>query len=147
MGTRGGMDEGRAEAVRDRASLPRQRLLRADTSRPRSGVERHGVEFGFIPRPPQEPDEDWCVTVEPGDDTCSGCRGRAGTTTREAVRASGPPARSPWPGRRRRTRGRAAAAPAQNRSALDAEGELAERERPLRLRPRDRSRERFASGV
>lgn len=33
-------------------------------------VERFGVTFGFIPQPPEEPDEDWCVTVEPGDYMC-----------------------------------------------------------------------------
>jgi len=33
-------------------------------------VDRFGVEFGFIPRPPEEPDEDWAVIVEPGDYMC-----------------------------------------------------------------------------
>jgi hypothetical protein len=33
-------------------------------------VDRFGVEFGFIPRPPEEPDEDWSVIVEPGDYMC-----------------------------------------------------------------------------
>ena len=33
-------------------------------------IERFGVEFGFIPRPPEEPDEDWCVIVEPGNYMC-----------------------------------------------------------------------------
>jgi hypothetical protein len=30
-------------------------------------IERFGVEFGFVAEPPQEPDEDWHVTVEPGN--------------------------------------------------------------------------------
>jgi hypothetical protein len=33
-------------------------------------IERFGVEFGFVPQPPEEPGEDWCVTVEPGDYMC-----------------------------------------------------------------------------
>jgi hypothetical protein len=33
-------------------------------------VERFGVEFGFIPQPPEEPGEDWSVIVEPGDYMC-----------------------------------------------------------------------------
>jgi hypothetical protein len=33
-------------------------------------VERFGVEFGFIPQPPEEPDEDWSVIVEPGNYMC-----------------------------------------------------------------------------
>jgi hypothetical protein len=33
-------------------------------------VARFGVEFGFIPHAPEDEDEDWCVTVEPGDYMC-----------------------------------------------------------------------------
>jgi hypothetical protein len=33
-------------------------------------IECFGVEFGLIPRPPEEAGEDWCVTVEPGDYMC-----------------------------------------------------------------------------
>ena len=33
-------------------------------------IEMFGVEFGFIPRPPEEPGEDWAVIVEPGDVMC-----------------------------------------------------------------------------
>ncbi len=33
-------------------------------------VERFGVEFGFIPQPPEEPGEDWSVIVMPGDVMC-----------------------------------------------------------------------------
>ncbi len=33
-------------------------------------VERFGVEFGFIPQPPEEPGEDWSVIVEPGNYMC-----------------------------------------------------------------------------
>ncbi|MEO6808058.1 MAG: hypothetical protein ABI353_02970 [Isosphaeraceae bacterium] len=33
-------------------------------------IERFGVEFGFIPQPPDEPGEEWCVIVMPGDVMC-----------------------------------------------------------------------------
>ncbi len=33
-------------------------------------IEMFGVEFGFIPRAPEEPGDDWCVIVEPGDVMC-----------------------------------------------------------------------------
>lgn len=33
-------------------------------------LERSGVEFGFVPQPPEEPDEDWSVIVEPGNYMC-----------------------------------------------------------------------------
>jgi hypothetical protein len=33
-------------------------------------VERFGVEFGFIPQPPEEPGESWSVIVEPGNYMC-----------------------------------------------------------------------------
>lgn len=33
-------------------------------------VEMFGVEFGFIPQPPEEPGEDWSVIVEPGNYMC-----------------------------------------------------------------------------
>jgi hypothetical protein len=33
-------------------------------------IEMFGVEFGFIPQSPEEPGEDWCVIVEPGNYMC-----------------------------------------------------------------------------
>ena len=33
-------------------------------------LERFGVEFGFIPQPPEEDGDDWCVIVEPGNVMC-----------------------------------------------------------------------------
>lgn len=33
-------------------------------------IERFGVEFGFIPQPPEEEGEDWSVIVEPGNYMC-----------------------------------------------------------------------------
>jgi hypothetical protein len=35
-------------------------------------LEMFGVEFGFIPRAPEEPGEDWAVIVEPGNVMCFG---------------------------------------------------------------------------
>jgi len=33
-------------------------------------VNRFGVEFGFIPQPPEDDEDVWCVTVEPGNYMC-----------------------------------------------------------------------------
>jgi hypothetical protein len=33
-------------------------------------IEMFGVEFGFIPQPPEELGDDWSVIVEPGDYMC-----------------------------------------------------------------------------
>jgi hypothetical protein len=33
-------------------------------------IEIFGVEFGFIPHPPDEPGDDWSVIVEPGNVIC-----------------------------------------------------------------------------
>lgn len=33
-------------------------------------VERFGIAFGFVARPPDEEGEDWAVTLEPGDFMC-----------------------------------------------------------------------------
>ena len=33
-------------------------------------IEMFGVEFGFIPQPPEEPGADWGVIVEPGNVMC-----------------------------------------------------------------------------
>lgn len=30
-------------------------------------LERDGTIFGFVPQPPENDDEDWCVIVEPGN--------------------------------------------------------------------------------
>lgn len=70
MGPRDGVDEAPRLAVRDElvASLGEVTYGRVRIALFR--VERFGVEFGFIARPPEEPDEDWCVTVEPGDYMC-----------------------------------------------------------------------------
>ena len=33
-------------------------------------LERFGTVFGLVAHPPEEEDEDWCVTLEPGDFMC-----------------------------------------------------------------------------
>ena len=46
-------------------------------------IERFGVTFGLVPRAPDEPGDDWCVTLEPATTCASGLRGPAASTTRE----------------------------------------------------------------
>jgi hypothetical protein len=69
-GPRAGMDLTARLARRDAllASLGKVKYQRIKVAPFR--VEMFGVEFGFIPQPPEEPDEDWCVIVEPGDYMC-----------------------------------------------------------------------------
>jgi hypothetical protein len=70
LGTRDELDEDKARARRDEmlASLGDVEFCRINVAPFR--VERFEVEFGFIPQPPEEPDEDWCVIVEPGNYMC-----------------------------------------------------------------------------
>ena len=70
LGPRAGMDIAARLARRDAllASLGEVKYQRIKVAPFR--IEMFGVEFGFIARPPEEPDEDWCVTVEPGDYMC-----------------------------------------------------------------------------
>ena len=70
MGPRITMDEARAIAIRDEmlASLGAMKAKRIKVAPFK--IERYGVEFGFIPQPPEEDDEDWSVTVEPGNFMC-----------------------------------------------------------------------------
>lgn len=70
LGTREGLDEAKAAATRGRwlASLGSTTPERIWVAPFR--IERFGVEFGFIPQEPEDPDDDWCVVVEPGDFMC-----------------------------------------------------------------------------
>jgi hypothetical protein len=70
LGPRARMDEAARSARRDEllASLGKVTYQRIKVKPFR--VERLGVEFGFIPQPPDGSVEDWCVTVEPGDYMC-----------------------------------------------------------------------------
>jgi len=70
LGPRATLDEKACCARRDEllASLGEfvSRRIRVAPSR----VERFGVQFGFIPQPPEGSVDQWCVTVEPGDYMC-----------------------------------------------------------------------------
>jgi hypothetical protein len=72
LGPRGTMDEAgsikhRDELLASLGDITFDRIVIAPFS-----VERFGVIFGFIPEPPEEPDEDWSVIVEPGNYMCFG---------------------------------------------------------------------------
>jgi len=70
LGTRVNMDDAARVARRDEllASLGEVKYQRIRVAPFR--LERFSVEFGFIPRPPEEPGEDWAVIVMPGDVMC-----------------------------------------------------------------------------
>ena len=82
-GDSGRHGRGTGGALRDEMLASFGDSPRANLGRPIPDRAARG-RFGFIPQPPEEPDEDWCVTVEPGTPCASGPRGRAETTTREA---------------------------------------------------------------
>lgn len=70
LGTRAEVDEEAARARMDAllASLGpvERRRIRVAPFR----LERFGVEFGFIPEQPEDPEDDWSVIVEPGNYMC-----------------------------------------------------------------------------
>lgn len=70
LGPRATMDEAARLARRDAllASLGQFKLQRIKVAPFR--VEMFGVEFGFIPQPPEEPGDDWSVIAEPGNFMC-----------------------------------------------------------------------------
>jgi hypothetical protein len=70
LGPRAGMDAAARIVRRDAllASLGEVKYQRIKVAPFR--VEMFGVEFGFIPQPPEEPGEDWSVIVEPGNYMC-----------------------------------------------------------------------------
>jgi len=70
LGPRATMDEPARVARRDAllASLGPVKPQRIKVAPFR--VEMFGVEFGFIPQPPEEPGEDWSVVVGPGNYMC-----------------------------------------------------------------------------
>jgi hypothetical protein len=70
LGPRATMDEALRAARRDEllASLGDVRYHRIKIAP--FTVERFGIEFGFIPQPPELPGEEWSVIVEPGDYMC-----------------------------------------------------------------------------
>jgi hypothetical protein len=70
LGPRATMNEAARLTRRDAllASLGEVKYQRIKVSPFR--IEMFGVEFGFIPQPPEEPGEDWSVIVEPGNYMC-----------------------------------------------------------------------------
>jgi hypothetical protein len=70
LGPRATMDEAVRLARRDAllVSLGEVKYQRIKVAPFR--IEMFGVEFGFLPQPPEEPDEDWSVIVEPGNYMC-----------------------------------------------------------------------------
>jgi len=70
LGTRDSMDHAARVARRDEllASLGEVKFTRVEIA-PFS-IQRFGVEFGLIPRPPEEEGEDWCAIFLPGDVMC-----------------------------------------------------------------------------
>ena len=70
LGTRDQLDKEAARTRRDEllASLGKVEYRRIKVAPFK--VERFGVEFGFIPQPPEEPGDDWSVIVEPGNYMC-----------------------------------------------------------------------------
>jgi len=71
-------DLGPRETMGEGARLARRDALLASLGSVKHGrirvapfrIEMFGVEFGFIPQPPEEPGEDWSVIVMPGDVMC-----------------------------------------------------------------------------
>jgi hypothetical protein len=71
-------DLGPREALDEPARMARRDALLASLGPVKYGrirvapfrVEMFGVEFGFIPAPPDEPGGSWRVTVQPGDVMC-----------------------------------------------------------------------------
>jgi len=70
LGTRSKLDHDKREARRDEllASLGKVKYGRIKIAP--FTIKRHGVKFGLIPRAPDNPADDWCVTLEPGDYMC-----------------------------------------------------------------------------
>jgi hypothetical protein len=67
LGTRAGMDEDAFDKRHDELlrSLGPVTLGRIEVAPFR--IERFGIEFGFIPQPPEDDEDVWCVNVEPGN--------------------------------------------------------------------------------
>ena len=70
LGCRADMDESARVERRDELLASLGDLIAGRIMVAPFKIERFGVEFGFIPQPPEEPDEDWSVIVEPGNYMC-----------------------------------------------------------------------------
>lgn len=70
LGPRNTMDEARAKAIREEMLTSLGAMKSKKIKVAPFKIERFGVEFGFIPQPPEEDGEDWSVIVEPGNYMC-----------------------------------------------------------------------------
>jgi hypothetical protein len=70
LGTRANLDEAACAARREALLRSLGPLRYCSIQIAPFAVRRFGVDFGFIPRPPEEEGDDYCVIVEPGDYMC-----------------------------------------------------------------------------
>ena len=67
LGTREQMDDDFRCSLRDTRLADLGEISFGDIEIAPFSVKKFGIEFGLIANAPQEPDEDWWVTAEPGD--------------------------------------------------------------------------------
>jgi hypothetical protein len=70
LGTREQLDEDFARSLREARLSELGKVSFRHIKVAPFRAERFGVDFGLIPHAPEEDDEDWSVTVEPGDYMC-----------------------------------------------------------------------------
>jgi hypothetical protein len=67
LGTRAAMDTEAAKLLFERRVGDLGRVEFCDIDIAPFKIERNGVEFGLIPRPPEEEGDEWWVILEPGN--------------------------------------------------------------------------------
>ncbi|MGV3724322.1 MAG: hypothetical protein ACO1SX_25790 [Actinomycetota bacterium] len=67
LGTRSGLDQDAARELRAQWLAELGHVRRCPIKAQPFQVERFGVVFGLVPRPPEDEDDEWWVIVEPGD--------------------------------------------------------------------------------
>ena len=67
LGTRAAMDTDAAKQLFECRVGELGRIEFCDIEVAPFKIDRYGVEFGLIPRPPEEEGDDWWVILEPGD--------------------------------------------------------------------------------
>jgi hypothetical protein len=67
LGTRAALDTDAAKQLFERRVSELGRIEFGDIEVAPFKIDRFGVEFGLIPRPPEEEGDDWWVILEPGD--------------------------------------------------------------------------------
>jgi len=70
FGPRANLDEELRRTRRDQLLAALGDIEFGDITIAPFGVSRFGTTFGFVPHPPDEEDDEWFVTVEPGDYMC-----------------------------------------------------------------------------